>query len=175
MDIPQVLSVLRPGEDWGPCANTSNTYTELAANWVSEKNFCPTEAQMLTTWAEIEADRPVREAMERIQSAGMALLMGATPSEIATRAAVAMIFTRINDLAEGFAAQLSILYSRINQTPASAEELVAEIARIRAAGYDPVVPSPATVADESQRRLQDPELVTLITQMLMSGAGNPRT
>lgn len=58
MDIPQVLAVLRPGEDWGPCAQSDSTYARLAATWRSPASTCPTEAEMLATWAIIEANRP---------------------------------------------------------------------------------------------------------------------
>lgn len=52
MDIPLVLSVLRPGEDWGPCAQTDATYEQLAATWRGE-SAVPTEEEMQAAWATI--------------------------------------------------------------------------------------------------------------------------
>lgn len=58
MDLVLVLEVLRPGEDWGPCAQSDSTYERLAATWRSPLSECPTEAEMLATWQQIRAERP---------------------------------------------------------------------------------------------------------------------
>jgi hypothetical protein len=57
MDIPQVLAVLRPDDDWGPNAQSTNTYAELAAAWRGASGV-PTLEQMQAEWAAIEAGRP---------------------------------------------------------------------------------------------------------------------
>lgn len=61
MDIPQVLAVLRPGEDWGPCAASDSTYAQLAATWRSKLSAVPTLAQMQAQWNTLEANRPTAE------------------------------------------------------------------------------------------------------------------
>lgn len=58
MDIPLALEVLKPGLYWGPNANTSNTYAELASTWPAASGAIPTEAQMESAWAQILTERP---------------------------------------------------------------------------------------------------------------------
>lgn len=61
MDIPIVLASLRPGEDWGPCAQTDSTYEKLAAKWRGTSPV-PTRAEMQAEWVRLEAARVEREA-----------------------------------------------------------------------------------------------------------------
>jgi hypothetical protein len=56
MDIPQVLEVIRPGEDWGSCAQTDSTYAAFAAMWRGVSPV-PTEAEMLIVWNSLETNR----------------------------------------------------------------------------------------------------------------------
>ncbi len=56
MDIPLVLEVLRPGEDWGPCAQSDSTYAAMAAKWRGS-SAVPTEAEMGAAWTAIQASR----------------------------------------------------------------------------------------------------------------------
>jgi hypothetical protein len=44
-DIPLILSILRPDDDWGPHANTNDTYDDLKKYWRG-KNPCPTLEEM---------------------------------------------------------------------------------------------------------------------------------
>ena len=61
MDIPLVLQSLRPGEDWGPCANSTSTYAQLADTWRSKVSIVPTEAEMQTTWVTVQANMPAQK------------------------------------------------------------------------------------------------------------------
>ena len=62
MDIPAVLEKLRPGEDWGPCADSSSTYEELRRAWRSGTSVCPTKEEMLAEWQVIQADEDAKLA-----------------------------------------------------------------------------------------------------------------
>lgn len=68
MDIPLILAVLRPGEDWGPCAQTDSTYADLARMWRG-KSPVPTESEMRTAWAALETARVDRETTAKAQAA----------------------------------------------------------------------------------------------------------
>lgn len=99
MDIPQVLAVLRPGEDWGPCAQTESTYADLARTWRSD-SVCPTEGEMLACWVALESGRAAALDRQRRADAG-ALLMGTRPPDVETlawlvRYLVSDLYTAIN-------------------------------------------------------------------------------
>lgn len=104
MDMPQVLAVLRPGEDWGPCAQSESTYADLARTWRSPESACPTEAEMLACWAALEAGRAaavVRAA--RTQAVGV--LTGRREPDLQSLALLVRMlaqdfYTRLNDLRE---------------------------------------------------------------------------
>lgn len=59
MDIPRVLETINGGVyknlRWGPCANTGNTYEELAEKWPESNLALPTKVQMEAHWAIISA------------------------------------------------------------------------------------------------------------------------
>ncbi len=63
MDIPLVLLRLRPGQDWGPCAQSDSTYEKLSATWRGVLP-CPTRDEMLATWATIKQERDAERAAE---------------------------------------------------------------------------------------------------------------
>ncbi len=60
IDLPQVLAVLRPSEDWGPLAQTGVDYATFAAKWRGA-SAVPTLAQMQVTWDSLEAGRAVAD------------------------------------------------------------------------------------------------------------------
>lgn len=65
MDIPQVLAVLRPKDDWGPCAQSDSDYAAMAAKWRGASPV-PTKAEMLAAWATIKSNAPaVKTACEK--------------------------------------------------------------------------------------------------------------
>lgn len=64
MDIPLILEQLRPGEDWGPCATSSNTYEELISKWRSKDSAYPTKAEMESKWLEIKAVQDQKKVVE---------------------------------------------------------------------------------------------------------------
>lgn len=95
MDIPQVLAVLRPDDDWGPCANTDNTYTELAAKWRGI-NPVPSEAEMLAAWATIVTNGPAL-AYAALKVAALELFQNQTDKTArALRAILPLIRTEFN-------------------------------------------------------------------------------
>ena len=104
MDIPQVLAVLRPGEDWGPCAQSESTYADLARTWRSPESACPTEAEMLACWAALETGRAAAaERAARAQAAGV--LAGQREPDLLSLALLVRmlasdLYTRHNDLRE---------------------------------------------------------------------------
>jgi hypothetical protein len=67
MDIPLVLSVLRPGEDWGPCAQSESAYEDLAATWRGT-SACPTMEEMQATWTTINAAATREAAIKAIDA-----------------------------------------------------------------------------------------------------------
>ncbi len=100
MDIAQVLAVLRPGEDWGPCAQSESTYADLARTWRSSESACPTEAEMLACWAELEATRTQRE-QQRLNQQALATIFGGTdPLHVALKRIFSDLYTQINDVRE---------------------------------------------------------------------------
>lgn len=97
MDIPQVLAVLRPGEDWGPCAQSDSTYTALAATWRGS-SAVPTEAEMLVTWDTIQANAAMVAAQARRAAAVGLVMTSEEPRDVALRGFLRDIYTAINDL-----------------------------------------------------------------------------
>ena len=72
MDIPLVLDYLRPGEDWGPCAQSNSPYVDLAKTWRSKKSECPSEQEMLKAWTDIV--KPKWDAIENDKKSLQALV-----------------------------------------------------------------------------------------------------
>lgn len=72
MDIPRVLEVLRPDDDWGSQAGTHNTYEELVAGWRGA-NPAPTLSAMQSAWAEIQAAAAVTPDAVRASQRGQAI------------------------------------------------------------------------------------------------------
>lgn len=173
MDIVQVLTVLRPGEDWGPCAQSDSSYADLFRTWRSEKNFCPSLEAMEACWAEIEANRPVVKTGNLRTAAIMATLGGETPSDVASRAAVTALFTRINDIAEAMIVLMKNLYTQTGTPWPNVAQLISEYRT--QVGYDPVSPTPESVAADGIRRLMDPEIIQMLGMYLALGLGDPRT
>lgn len=97
MDIPQVLAVLRPNDDWGPCSQSDSTYSQLVAGWRGPSPV-PTEQEMLHQWASIEAGRVAAEAVAKRTAAINALMVADDPISVAVRAFVRDIYTQINDI-----------------------------------------------------------------------------
>lgn len=57
MDIPRVLSRIRPGLHQGNMAHTGRTYEEFAPYWPVHTNGpVPTKQEMEAEWAKIEAE-----------------------------------------------------------------------------------------------------------------------
>jgi len=61
MDIPQVLQRIRPGQDWGPMAQTGVLYADFAPLW-RDPQPVPTEAEMEATWQVIVAEQAAEQA-----------------------------------------------------------------------------------------------------------------
>lgn len=103
MDIPQVLAVLAPGISWGRSAQTGATYQEFEEGWLAlygPEDPPPTEAEMLATWTDLEANRATREAQTR-RSEAIALLMASNePRDVALRALIRDLYTQLNDIRE---------------------------------------------------------------------------
>lgn len=99
MDIPQVLAVLRPNEDWGPCAQSDSTYEQLAAKWRGT-NPVPTLEEMEAEWATIEAERSTKELQALRTAAIHSLLTATDPISVALRAFIRDLYTQINNLLE---------------------------------------------------------------------------
>lgn len=97
MDIPTVLASLRPGEDWGPCAQSDSTYAALAATWRGASPV-PAEADMLAEWDRLESTRVVRAAAERRSAAVASLMTADDPVSVAVRAFVRDLYTQLNDV-----------------------------------------------------------------------------
>lgn len=73
MDIPLVLAVLRPGQLWGPCAQTHSTYEEFAATWPGP-TIVPTEAEMETVWSKIQPELAAKQKKKNDELADALLL-----------------------------------------------------------------------------------------------------
>lgn len=82
MDIPLILERLRPGEDWGSCADSSSTYEEMKKSWRSEASSCPTKAEMLAAWETIQAEEKTREqAVKSLRASAVEILKNDVPDE----------------------------------------------------------------------------------------------
>lgn len=97
MDIPQVLEVLRPSEDWGPMAQTGVSYADFAPHWRGT-SAVPTEAEMLAEW-----DALVATAADRLHArlrAEAKALIDATEDRVADllRAIVLLTVAELNVL-----------------------------------------------------------------------------
>ena len=90
MDIPQVLAVLRPNDDWGPCAQSDSDYAAMAAKWRGASPV-PTEAEMLAAWTTIEANAPAEKAKAAKHEAKRAATAKGPGSRM-LRAAIAVMF-----------------------------------------------------------------------------------
>lgn len=96
MDIPQVLASLRPGQDWGPLAQTGVAYADFAAAWRGASPV-PTEQEMLAEWATLEAARPVRDRDAR-RTAAQALAAAPDPTVQLLRAQLLVLIDEVNAL-----------------------------------------------------------------------------
>lgn len=57
-DIPLILQVICPLADWGPHANTHDTYENLARSWRDPNHPCPTLAEMQAVAATLKPPVP---------------------------------------------------------------------------------------------------------------------
>lgn len=65
MDIPVVLDALGLSAlNWGPNANSNNTYAQFASTWPVGNPTIPTEAAMEAKWAEIVANAPAAALLQ---------------------------------------------------------------------------------------------------------------
>ncbi len=72
IDWPQALQVLRPGQDWGPGANTDSTYPALVAGWRGAQAV-PLLAELQAAWDTLEANRAATVlAARRVATAALA-------------------------------------------------------------------------------------------------------
>jgi hypothetical protein len=103
MDLPQVLAVLRPGEDWGPCAQSDSTYAQFAKGWALRhppEIPPPTEVEMEEAWKAIVTGAPAAKASARRSDAVQLLLTSDEPRDVALRALIRDLYTQVNDLRE---------------------------------------------------------------------------
>jgi hypothetical protein len=114
------------------------------------------------------------DVAERRQSAAARLVTGGSDLEAAVRGAVAALWTHgRNDVAEGVNARFALLYAALGVTPPTDEEVAAKILELRA-GYDPNV-TPEAVAEQSRRRLMQPEILQASGTLIATGGGDPFT
>lgn len=99
MDIAEVLSALRPDDDWGPCAQSDSTYADLARTWRGSSPV-PSEKEMLAAWAELEATRAERAMSETRTAALMGLLTRSDETGVQVRMLADAICTLTNDVFE---------------------------------------------------------------------------
>ncbi len=96
MDIPQVLAVLRPGQDWGSSAQSDATYPQLVAGWRGTDPV-PTLAEMTSTWNTLEANRPATVLTAR-RAAAASLATAAEAVAQLERAALMLTMDELNIL-----------------------------------------------------------------------------
>lgn len=68
MDIPQVLEQICPEKEWGPCANTGNTYEQFIAYWPKKNGTAPTKEEMETIWAQIQSAKKTPKTKDELIS-----------------------------------------------------------------------------------------------------------
>jgi hypothetical protein len=125
MDIPQVLSVLRPGEDWGPCAQSDSDYAALARSWRGSSPV-PTESEMLAAWATIAANAPALQAAKEKAEAD-AFATSGHPMARANRSMGRIVYAAIVEERQALNALLDLVASGQPITPAMVAPLKLKI------------------------------------------------
>jgi hypothetical protein len=110
-----------------------------------------------------------------ISNAGGTALTSATdPNAVGTRAAVTQLYTRVNDLAEGFRATLELICASANIAMPTASQVAARITSDRTANpVDVGATDPGTVSTSYGQRITQTAILQLIGGVLESGGGLP--